>query len=130
MTMPHERTRSLRWGYQLLGEMILDTTIDASTRAVAQRLLETYPNPEMVLTLINADAPKLPEEAAAALVAAGELWRRLRRSDQGTEETRHNLLFTERHFPDASTASMLSRENHDGLRIWLLPEDHYVHRKP
>lgn len=123
MTMPDERTRSIRWGFELLGDMLLETSIDASIRAIAQRLLETYPNPELVLTLINADAPKLPEEAAEALVAAGELWQRLRRSNQGTEETRHSLLFTERHFPNASTSSMLGRKNFDGLRIWLLPED-------
>lgn len=124
MTMPNERTRSLRWGYELLCEMLLDDSIDASIRTVAERLLETYPSPGLVLKLIRADARSLPKDAAEALFGAGLLWQQLRRSRQGTEETQHSLLYTERHFPDASISKMLGRESLDGLRNWLLEEEH------
>ena len=66
MTMPHERTRSLRWGFEFLGEMLSDETIDDHTRATAQRLLLSYPRPEQILELIEADAPGLPRTATEA----------------------------------------------------------------
>lgn len=55
MTMPHERTRSLRWGFEFLGEMLSDMTIDESMRATAQRLLLTYPRPERRRWLLPED---------------------------------------------------------------------------
>ena len=100
MTMPHERTRSLRWGFEFLGEMLSDETIEDSIRAEAQRLLFTYPRPEQILELIEADAPALPQASIEALVNASALWARLRVSGQGNEETRHTLKFVQRHFPE------------------------------
>ena len=64
MTMPDERTRSLRWGFECLGEMLTNETIDESMRATAQRLLLTYPRPEQILALIEADASGLPYRLA------------------------------------------------------------------
>lgn len=124
MTMPHERTRSLRWGFELLAEMLSDETIDESMRAIAHELLDKYPRPDQIRRLIETDAHALPEEAAAALVAAGRLWTRLDRSQQGTAATRHSLLYTQRHWPEDSIAKSLARGPLDGIRGWLLPEDH------
>ena len=73
MTMPDERTRSLRWGFEFLGEILLDETIEDALPATAQRLLLTYPRPDQILEWIEADAPGLPQAAAEALVAASAL---------------------------------------------------------
>ena len=100
MTMSDERTRSLRWGFEFLGEMLLDETIEDSLRATAQRLRLTYPRPDQILEWIEADAPGLPQAAAEALVEAGEMWTRLQFSSQGTQETRHALRSVQRHFPE------------------------------
>jgi len=124
MTMPHERTRSIRWGFELLGEVLLDASIDVSIRNVAQHLLLTYPRPDQILQLIEADSSALPLEASEALIEAGRLWVRLRRSGQGTDATRHSLLFCERHYPETWVAAMLGEAPIDGVRSWLLPEDH------
>ncbi len=123
MTMPDERTRSLRWGYEFLGEMVLDETIDASLRDAAQRLRLTYPRPVQILQWIEADAPGLPQAAAQALVEAGELWTRLQFSHQGTQETRHALRFVQRHFPEPWLSQLLGNASGEGLRRWLLPEE-------
>ena len=123
MTMPDERTRSLRWGFEFLGEMLLDETIDASLRAAAQHLLLTYPRPAQILDWIEADAPGLPQAATEALVEAGALWTRLQLSHQGTPETRHALRFVQRHFPEPWLSQRLGSASREGLRRWLLPEE-------
>ena len=124
MTMPHERTRSLRWGFEFLGEMLSDETIEESIQATAQRLLLTYPRPEQILDLIEADAPGLPRAAIDALVEASALWTALQVSSQGNEATRHALRFVQRQFPEPWLSQMLGRSPADGLRCWLLSEDH------
>ena len=123
MTMPDERTRSLRWGFEFLGEMLSDETIEDSIRASAQRLLLTYPRPAQIFEWIEADAPGLPQAATEALVDASALWTRLQLSSQGTQETRHTLKFVQRHFPEPWLSQMLGVAPIDGLRSWLLPED-------
>ena len=124
MTMPHERTRSLRWGFEFLGEMLLDETIEASIRAMAQRLLLTYPRPEQILELIEADAPGLSQKEIDALIEASVLWARLRTSGQGSDETRHTLMFVQRHFPEPWLSQRLGTASEGGVRRWLLPEDY------
>ncbi len=124
MTMPHERTRSLRWGFEFLGEMLSDETIETSLRAAAQHLLLTYPRPERILELIETDAPRLPQTTIEVLVEASALWAQLQVSRQGSEETRHTLMFVQRHFPEPLLTRMLGREPAGGVRRWLLPEDY------
>ena len=124
MTMPHERTRSLRWGFEFLGEMLLDETIEASIRATAQNLLLTYPRPEQLLELIEADAPGLSQKEIEALVEASALWARLRTSGQGSDGTRHTLMFVQRHFPEPWLSQRLGTASEGGVRRWLLPEDY------
>ena len=123
MTMPDERTRSLRWGFEFLGEMLLDETIEDSIRATAQRLRLTYPRPDQILEWIEADAPGLPQAAARALVEASELWTRRQCSGQGTQETRHALRFVQRHFPEPWLSQLLGNASREGLQHWLLPEE-------
>lgn len=123
MTMPDERTRSLRWGFEFLGEMLADETIDAGFLAIAQRIRLTYPRPDQILEWIEADAPGLPQAAAEALVEASTLWTRLQFSGQGTQETRHALRFVQRHFPEPWLSQLLGSASREGLRGWLLPEE-------
>lgn len=124
MTMPDERTRSLRWGFEFLGELLSDETVEAPHRATAQRLLLTYPRPQEILEWIEADAPGLPPAASEALVDASDLWTHLQFSRQGTPETRHTLKFVQRHFPEPRLSQMLGAAPTNRLRGWLLPEDH------
>ena len=128
MTMPHERTRSLRWGFEFLSEMLLDEMIEASTRATARRLLLTYPRPNSILELIEADAPGLPQTEIEALVEASALWGRLQVSGVGSQGTRHTLKFVQRHFPEPLLSRMLGRDPAGGVRRWLLPEDYEYER--
>lgn len=123
MTMPDERTRSLRWGFEFLGEMLLDETIEDALRATAQRLLLTYPRPNQIREWLEADAPGLPQAATAALVEASALWTRLQFSSQGSRKTRHTLRFVQRHFPEPWLSQRLGAAPGEGLRRWMLPED-------
>jgi hypothetical protein len=123
MTMPDERTRSLRWGFEFLGEMLSDETIDASLQGTAQQLLLTYPRPDQILEWIEADAPGLPQAASEALVDASALWRSLQFSGQGTQETRHTLRFVQRHFPEPWLSQLLGSSPRERLRSWLTSED-------
>lgn len=124
MTVPSERTKSIRWGFEFLGELLLDSTVDDSIRAMAERVLVAYPPPDLIRHLIDVDATSIPRPAAEALVKAAELWTVLRRSRQGTEETKRSLMYVERHFPERSIAESLGRSPVHGVRTWLLPEDH------
>jgi len=130
MTMPHERTRSVRWGYELLEEMLLDETIDEAIRATARSLVATYPSPDEILNLVEANAQALPQHVSEALVKAGELWVLLRRSHQGTEATKHSLMYVERHYPEPWIAQALGKAPLHGVRSWLLPENHDYTREP
>ena len=123
MTMPHERTRSLRWGFESLGEMLSDETIEESIRGTARRILLTYPRPNQILELIEADALGLSHSAIEALIEASKLWTRLQVSAQGNEGTQHTLKFVQRHFPEPWVSQMLDPARTEGLRRWLLPED-------
>ena len=128
MTMPHERVRSIRWGHAFLSELLLDESLDGSIQDTARRLLLTYPRPEEILALIKSGAAGLPKEAVAALIDASALWSRLQFSRQGKPETRRNLLFVQRHFPQPSVSRALGMAAVCGLRGWLLPEDHDYER--
>ena len=125
MTMPDERTRSLRWGYEFLSEIVADESIDEAMRARAQHLLPTYPRPEEILELIEADATSLPQATAQCLAESAELFWDLQISGQGTIETRKSMIYVRRHFPEPNIAlalGALSQSNR--LRRWLLPEDY------
>lgn len=104
--------------------MLSDEAIEESTRAIAQRLLLTYPRPEKILELIETDAPRLPQTTIEALVEASALWAQLQVSSQGSEETRHTLMFVQRHFPEPWFSQMLGPALIGGLRRGLLPEDY------
>ena len=129
MTMPCERTRSLRWGWELLCAIASDAEVDESTRAEAVLVAADYPRPALVLLWIAEDASGLPPVAAQSVCAAAELFNKLQAGGQGTQETRTHLRFTQRHFPDAQEARLMGHQSeHCRITEWLLPEDYYENR--
>jgi len=126
VTMPDERTRSIRWGGELLAAIANDLEIDEITRGAALRLLTPYPTPEQILRWIEDGVFCLPSDAAESLAAAAELFNRLQFSRQGTSETRHDLMYTRRHFPGAQDALAWGRGARQfSIRTWLMPDDSY-----
>jgi len=126
MTLPLERTRSLRWGYEALQE-IRDTDLVAGIqRARAIELLRAYPSPDAVLEWIRADAACMPADACLAIEQTGALLRSIWYSDDCPAQLRRSLMFTLRHFPSiGDTKHWAMATGHWTIRTWLLPEDHY-----
>ena len=71
MAMPHERTRSLRWAFEVLQEVRADALANEGDRARAAELLVSFPTPAAVLEYIQSDASCLPVDADAALAIDG-----------------------------------------------------------
>ena len=126
MTMPHERTRALRWGHEVLKEVCDDALLDDKYRGRAAELLRTFPSPVIVLEWIEADVTCIPADAAAAIEAAGALFRAIRISEFCGEQLRRSLTFALRHFPEPeSTRRWTHSLSAFTIRDWLLPEDIY-----
>jgi len=126
MTMPHERTRSLRWAYEVLQEIRADELVTDGDRTRAAELLVSFPTPATVLGWLQSDASCIPVDAALAIEGTGDLLRSIYRSETCPGNLRHNLTFTLRHFPDRKSAERWSRCSAAlPIRTWLLPEDEY-----
>lgn len=123
MTIPIERLRSLRWGLELIEAMQLDQTVPEPLREQAAELQPSYPTPANLIMLLIEDAETLPMPYANAIEAAGRLFNRLAISHQGTETTRHHLLYTERHFPLPGDAQFMATYGaFGGLASWIACE--------
>ena len=121
MTMPNERMRALRWGGEALEEIGLDLTLTDEIRSRAMELRSAYPEAEALKQLVAEGVHGLPQVWTGAMCAALELFERIQFSGLGSEETRHTLLFTLRHYPNQYTIEVMARE--DSLAWWLEPED-------
>ena len=121
MTMTDERTRSIRWGGELLEAMLADASIEPELKRKAELFMKTYPWPDIVSDWITNDFNYVPADQAGALVGAYELFLELRRqSGQGSKETRHHLMYVMRHFPDPSDVKHWASEYPDtSLREWV-----------
>ncbi len=121
MTMTDERTRSIRWGGELLEAMLADASIQPELKQKAELFMKTYPWPDIVSDWITNDFNYVPADQAEALVGAYELFLELRRqSDQGSKETRNHLMYVMRHFPDPSDVKHWASEYPDtSLREWV-----------
>ena len=109
MTMPNERMRSLRWGSELLGELVLDTTLPEALRVRARDLVPAYPVPHALVKLLGDDTSALPQTWVAAMTDALDLFAEIRRGLHGSEATRKSLRFTLRHFPDEGTIRQMGK---------------------
>ena len=123
MTMPNERMRSLRWGWEVLEELSLDETLAEGIRERSREVRLRYPSPQVLLAHILSDAPQpgLPLEWTQAFRDALELFWKVQYGGLGSKETRNSLLYTLRHFPEGSTIDIL--ELKDTWGPWLEPED-------
>ena len=129
MTMPHERTRSLRWAFEALQEIRDDALVNDGDRARAVELLVDFPAPAAVLAWIHANACCIPIEAALAIEGAGDLLRFIYRSETCPANLRHNLTFVLRHFPQPGSAERWTKSSAGWtITTWLLQEDHYDRR--
>ena len=129
MTMPFERTRSLRWGHEVLGEIRDDAAVADKDRAKADELLRTYPSPSTVTDWIQEDVPCIPAVAAAAIEETGTLMRSILMSEVCAEPLRRSLTFTLRHFPEPGTAVPWAKCSAAWtIATWLLPENQYDRR--
>jgi hypothetical protein len=126
MTMPNERTRSLRWGYEVLEEIRADDLVGTNDRTKAAELLCNYPTPAMLSEWIRSDVSFIPAKAALAIEETGELMRIIWRSPACSAALRRSLTFTLRHFPDrGSTRYWAVDRGNLSIREWLLPEDYF-----
>ncbi|WP_141508928.1 BPSL0761 family protein [Ramlibacter sp. WS9] len=129
MTMPHERTRSLRWGHELLNLVAEDAALDAAVREQARRLLSTYPPPSEIARWLAEDLPSLPASAAVALGAAADHFSKADLANSASAETASVLLYTRRHYPLSGDFQVWANGNgRRSPREWLLPEDWYDSR--
>jgi hypothetical protein len=60
MTLPDERMRALRWGHEVLAEMLLDLTLPPASRAQALRLAQEHPSPQELVPWVQAGQQGLP----------------------------------------------------------------------
>ena len=121
MTMPIERMRALRWGYELLQEMGQDQSLPEVTRARAGALLVVYPVPEALARHVVEDRGGLPKTWADALSEALDLFEAVGFRGQSSAQTRRSLLFTRRHYPDHQHIRLMA--NVGSLKDWLAAED-------
>ena len=120
MTMPDERTKSLRWGYELLGELNADFEVPDDLRARVQAVCAGYPTPRMIQALIESNAKRLPANMAEAVEAARTLFVDIQLSGTGSAATRTSLLYTLRHFPLVGSARHAAEVGFPGgIESWV-----------
>ncbi len=126
MTMPHERTRSLRWGWELLSTLRGSSTIDGALVMRAIDVASRYPSPETVATWISQNPDRLPRSSAVAIEDARHLFLDVRGCSEAGEELQRDALFALRHYPLPGAANHAAKFGViGGLSAWLQPEDTY-----
>ena len=129
MTMAHERTRSLRWAFEVLNEVSEDASVSEIERDRATQLLVNYPSPTTVLAWVESDACCIPIDAAIAIERTGDLLRHISRSQACSAELIRSVDFTLRHFPDPGSADSWAKSCEGWtIKTWLLPENQYDQR--
>jgi hypothetical protein len=67
MTMPDERMRAIRYGFETLNEAVCDNTLPQALRDGAQSVLRRYPTSAQLEELLAHDAATLPPDWGEAL---------------------------------------------------------------
>jgi hypothetical protein len=122
MTMPVERTRALRWGWELLSTMQERPGIPEDLRARAAAIERAYPTPAAVLRWIQDDIPRLPNETALCIDAAGSLFTDLRNMTDLGDDLRRELLVVLRHYPSPVEVRAAAQSFFLGIGSWLATE--------
>ena len=123
MTMPDERMRSVRWGYELLQALADDEAVPTFVRERAAALIPDYPNAALLERLLREDRPSLQASMEAALAEAGKHFVDVRVAGTGSVQTRRDLVYVLRHFPDPGTIRLMGREG--ALQNWIELDDRH-----
>lgn len=127
MTMPDERTRSLRWGHELLAEISADSELSSEIRDLARSVGLTFPSPQAVQALIASNAESLPVDLAVALETARALFVEIQMSGTGSAATRKGVVYTLRHFPPAGAASSAASGRFIfGIESWVARDENVL----
>jgi hypothetical protein len=130
MTMPNERMRALRWGFELIELVAADDDLAADVQTRARELLSTYPRMDQIHRWVADGACHLPTSAVDALCIAARLFREVQLRDRGTAATRRALMYTLRHYPQEHEIAGWDKPARGfPLSTWLLPEDYYDRRR-
>jgi hypothetical protein len=100
MTMPDERMRAIRFGFETLTEAVCDNTLPQALRDRAQSVLRRYPTTAQLEELLTHDSATLPPDWGEALNDARCFFHELRRRPDATEAQSWSIAVTLRHFPD------------------------------
>jgi hypothetical protein len=120
MTTPEERTKSLRWAWELLAEIDADPDTGDDLRARARAVATEFPDPGVLQSLIASNAERLPTPYADAIEAARNLFLDIQLGTTGSPATRKGVLYTLRHYPPAGSATGLARGRFAfGIEDWL-----------
>ncbi len=121
MTMPDERTRSLRWAYELLTEIDLDQEVHDDLRIRARSVAIGFPAPEALQALITSKSECLPASFAEAIESARDLFMDIQCRSTGSNVTRNSVLYTLRHYPSARNVSCLTVGwGQSGIEDWIV----------
>lgn len=122
MTMPDERMRSLRWGWEVLKALGADLFREPEWVERATHLLRNYPAPELLTGLVESPGAPLPAACQAAIDQARDLFE-VACSDTRSVALRRDLQYTLRHFPSTSVVKALGGASRIGcLGDWLSRE--------
>jgi len=120
MTMPGERTRSLRWAHELLGALSMEGELPTEIRDRACAISSAFPSPQTIQSLIASNAERLPTDLAIAIEAARALLVDLQASGYAPAPMQQDILYTLRHFPPAGAAKGFARGRFAfGIESWL-----------
>ena len=124
MTVPHERTRAIGWGKEMLSSIQEDDSIPAALRARARELDPGYPTALALRDWLAAGKTGLCSGWAASIRSAYQLFLDVQWPVVGSETTRQELTATLRHFPDPYTVDLMATSD-EPIASWLLPADRY-----
>jgi len=125
MTLPDERMRSLRWGWEVLKALEADLFHEPQWMERAMRLLRDFPSPELLTGLVESPGAPLPAACQAAIDQARDLFEAAC-SDTGSSALRRDLKYTLRQFPSASAVKALGNAAALGsLGDWLSLESEH-----
>lgn len=124
MTVPHERTRAIGWGKEMLASIKADDAIPAALRARAHEIDPGYPTALALQDWLAACKTGLPPDWAASISSAYQLFLDVQWPVVGSETTRRELTATLRHFPDPYTVDLMATSD-EPIASWLLPAGRY-----
>ncbi len=86
-------------------------------------LVKTYPEPQLLLDLLESRVQSLPPLAGESIDAARVLFEKIQYGGFGSAETRRSALYVLRHFPLSGAASSIASAATIGrLSDWIAPE--------